>query len=202
MIRRISSAAAAAVALIVMLSACAAPTGSGTASSTAEAATAATSVTAVDAWVKAAPDGMSAAFGELQNAADADVTLVSVTTAASDAVELHETVADDSGAMVMRPVEDGFVISAGGSRMLEPGADHIMLMSLTAPLVAGDDVVLTLTFDDGSSLDVTAPVKDFAGANETYEGDHAGHGDEHSGHGDEHGDEHSGHGDDHSGHGD
>jgi len=45
-----------------------------------------------------------------------------------------------------------------------------MLMDLTAPLVAGDDVTLTLTYSDGTSSEITAPVKDYAGANENYEG--------------------------------
>ena len=34
-----------------------------------------------------------------------------------------------------------------------------MLIGLTEPLVAGDEVTFTLEFSDGHSVDVTAPVK-------------------------------------------
>lgn len=128
-------------------------------------------VTIADAWVKSAEEGMSAAFGELSNTSDHDVTVVAATTAASDAIELHETVENESGQMVMREIEGGFVIPAGGRLTLEPGGDHIMLMGLTAPLKAGEEVTFTLTFADDSTYGFTAPVKDYSGANETYEGD-------------------------------
>ena len=85
-------------------------------------------------------------------------------------VELHETVANDSGEMVMQPKEGGFVIPAGGTLTLEPGANHIMLMGLAKPIVAGDEVSFTLTFADGSTYTFTAPAKDFTGANENYVG--------------------------------
>ncbi|QCR42150.1 hypothetical protein C1N74_16315 (plasmid) [Microbacterium sp. SGAir0570] len=128
------------------------------------------SVQITDSWVKSADSGMSAAFGELTNDSDADVTVVSATTEASSMLELHETVENESGEMVMRQIEGGFVIPAGGSMDLEPGGNHIMLMDLTAPLVAGDEVTFTLTFSDDSTYEFTAPVKDYSGANENYEG--------------------------------
>lgn len=126
-------------------------------------------VTIEDAWVKAAPDGMSAAFGMLENSGDHDVTVVSVESDAASMVELHETVENDAGEMVMREVEGGFVIPAGGQLALEPGANHIMLMELQNPLLAGDETTFTLTFSDDSTYEFTAPVKDYSGANENYD---------------------------------
>lgn len=152
-------------ALVLALAGCAAP-----AATEPAAALAADQVTVTDGWAKAADEGMSAAFGILENSGDADATIVSVETAASTMVELHETVANDAGEMVMRPKEGGFVIPAGGSLELAPGGNHIMFMDLTAPLEAGAEIELTLTFSDGSTLTVTVPVKDFEGANENYEG--------------------------------
>lgn len=149
-------------------------------------------VTITDAWVMSAESGMSAAFGELANTTDHDLTVVEASSAASTMLELHETVENETGEMVMRQVEGGFVIRAGSTITLEPGGDHIMLMDLTAPLEAGTDVSFTLTFDDGSTFEYAAPVKDFAGANETYESGHGESG--HDGHDDhEHDDEHEGH---------
>lgn len=138
---------------------------------TTDSGTEADNVSITDAWVKTADEGMSAAFGELSNTGTEDVTIVSATTAASNMIELHETVENDSGEMIMQEKDGGFVIPAGGSFLLEPGGNHIMLMDLTAPIVAGDDVTFTLTFADDSTLEFTAPGKDYSGANETYEGD-------------------------------
>jgi len=167
--RTIRFGAIAAVAALA-LTGCATGTA---ASDEATTATAASDVVTVsDAWVKAADEGMTGAFAELENASDADVTVVAASTDAAAMVELHETTMGDDGEMAMREVDGGFVVPAGGTHTLEPGADHIMLMSLTGPLAAGDEVTITLTFSDDSTLEVTAPVKDYSGANENYdEGD-------------------------------
>lgn len=133
------------------------------------AASAAESVTVENAWVKAADSGMSAAFGEINNAGEVDVTIVSVASPASTALELHETVENETGEMTMRQKGGGFTIAPGETLTLEPGGNHIMLMDLPEPVVAGDEVSFTLTFSDDSTLDFTAPAKDYAGANEHYE---------------------------------
>ncbi len=131
--------------------------------------TAASTFTIADAWVKTAESGMSAAFGTLENSGSTDITVVSVTSAASDLIELHETVSNDAGEMVMQEKDGGFVIPAGGSYELAPGANHMMLMGLTGGILAGDELTFTVTFSDGSAVDFTAPAKDYSGANETYE---------------------------------
>lgn len=156
-----------ALALLV-LSSCATPAAD--AGTNTSAATAAESVTITDPWVKSADEGMSAAFGDLENTGDEDVTVVSATTDASPMIELHETVENEAGEMIMREKRGGFSIPAGSSLTLEPGRDHLMLMGLTAPVEAGDEVTFTLTFSDDSTLEFTAPAKDYSGANETYEG--------------------------------
>ena len=145
------------------------PAASSTTASSTASSTAAESVTVGDAWVKAAESGMSAAFGDLTNSGSQDVTVTSVTTPASTMVELHETVENESGEMVMREKDGGFTIPAGGATTLEPGGNHIMLMGVVEPLVPGAEVVLTLTFSDESTVEITAPVKDYSGANESYE---------------------------------
>lgn len=165
------AAALLAVSLLA-LTGCAA----GTAPAAEESAPAGDVVTIEDAWVKSAAEGMSAAFGTLVNSGDEDVTVVSVESDASSMLELHETVENEAGEMIMREIEGGFVIPAGGALALEPGASHIMLMDLTGPLQAGAEATFTLTFSDDSTYEFTAPVKDFSGANENYEdsGEHEG----------------------------
>lgn len=131
-------------------------------------ATQADSVTVTEAWVKATDSAMTGAFGMIENAGDTDVTIVAATTAAASMVELHETVDDGTGTMSMRQKDGGFPIAAGEVFELAPGANHIMLMGVTEPIMAGDEITIVLEFADGSTLEFTAPAKDFTGANENY----------------------------------
>ena len=64
--------------------------------------TAAENVTIADAWVKAADEGMTAAFGELTNTGDTEVSVLASTSAAATMTELHETVDDGSGSIDQR----------------------------------------------------------------------------------------------------
>ncbi|WP_291378924.1 copper chaperone PCu(A)C [Demequina sp.] len=125
----------------------------------------ASSLTLTDTWAKAADEGMTAAFGTVENAADRDITITAARSDAASAVELHEVVDD-----VMRQVDGGFTVPAGGSLALEPGGLHLMFMGIPQPIAPGDEVTVTLTLSDGSELDFTAVAKDFAGANEDYDG--------------------------------
>lgn len=157
-------------------------------------ATQASTVSVQDPWVKAADSGMTAAFGTLRNASDKKVTIVSATAeGVSDHVELHEMAADDDGQMVMREKKGGFVLPAGKSHTLEPGGDHIMLMDLPKPIKPGQDVRVTLTFSDKSTMAFTAPARSYSGAEENYGGDKGMDMGDHGGKGmdmDDHGDHH------------
>ncbi|MCF0095647.1 copper chaperone PCu(A)C [Micromonospora sp. MH99] len=123
-------------------------------------------VTIRDPWVKAADKGMTAAFGTLVNDGDTDVTLTSAATSASP-MELHEMTMKD-GKMVMQQKQGGIVIKARSTHTLEPGGDHLMLMDLTTPVQAGDELTFTLTFADGRTQQFTAVAKPFTGAQESY----------------------------------
>ncbi|KPN21802.1 MULTISPECIES: copper chaperone PCu(A)C [Arthrobacter] len=139
------------------------------AAETAQTAEQAAALSVTGAWAKAADaGGMTGAFGTLENSGTEDLTVVSASTPAATAVELHEVAMDDDGAMVMREIEGGFVVPAGGEYLLEPGASHLMLMGLQDGLLAGDTVTITLELEDGSTVEMDATTKDFAGANESY----------------------------------
>ncbi|SEM86126.1 copper chaperone PCu(A)C [Cryobacterium sp. TMT1-3] len=160
-----------AVAALLTLAGCASTTDTAAPAATTDTAvetTAATSLTITDPWVKSAETGMSAAFGTLTNSSDTDINIVSAMSPAATMIELHETIEDDSGAMVMQQKEGGFIVPANGSYELAPGANHLMMMKLTEPLVAGAEQTFTLTLSDGSTFEFTAPAKDYSGANESY----------------------------------
>lgn len=139
-----------------------------------QADSAATSVTFDEQWVKAADSGMTALFGTLVNNSDSELLLTEVSSPAAPRVELHE-MADSGGAMVMRRKQGGIVVPPHGSYALEPGADHVMLFDLPAPIQAGTEVLFTFKFADAGDVEFTAQVRDFAGARESYdEGAHGG----------------------------
>lgn len=135
----------------------------------------ASEVTITDQWASAGDGEMAALFGTLVNNGHREARIVSGSSPAAGHVEVHE-VAGDAGAKTMRPKEGGILLAAGASHELAPGGDHLMLMDLTAPLSPGSDIELTVQFEDGSTLPITAQVRDFAGANEEYQPTHDGHG--------------------------
>lgn len=137
-----------------------------------------------EGWAKAGEaGGMTGVFGVLMNGTQGDLVIESIESEAAGAVELHEVVGG-----VMQEIPGDVTMAAGQRLELAPGANHIMLMDLTRALLPGDEVTFTIRFSDGTSKEFTVPVKDYAGANESYEGGGGEHADEHTG---EH--EHSGH---------
>ncbi|MCA0296424.1 MAG: copper chaperone PCu(A)C [Actinobacteria bacterium] len=110
---------------------------------------------------------MTAAFLTIVNPGDADVRLVGADCADAAMVQVHEMVmADDK--MVMQEAKDGLFVPAGSHLHLTPGGPHIMLMQLRTGFAVGDQVALTLRFSDGSTLAVTAPVKEFVEEEDHY----------------------------------
>lgn len=121
-------------------------------------------VALVDGWAKAG-EGMTGVFGTLTNPTDHDLVITAVESPAAAKVELHEVTSDG----VMQKIQGDVIIPAGGAFELMPGGNHIMLMMMPEALLAGEEVEVTLTFDDGTSATVMALVKDYSGANESYE---------------------------------
>ncbi|MCA8867716.1 MAG: copper chaperone PCu(A)C [Rhodobacteraceae bacterium] len=99
-----------------------------------------------------------AIFMQIENSADTDDRLIAAATPAARKAELHTHIMTDQGVMQMREVKDGFVIPAQDVHMLARGGDHVMLMGLTGPLVQGDMVELTLTFEKAGELTLEVPV--------------------------------------------
>jgi hypothetical protein len=60
--------------------------------------------------------------------------------------------------MKMNELPDGLVIPAGESVALAPGGFHLMFMDLTGPLVEGESVTVTLTFEKTGAVEVQLPV--------------------------------------------
>lgn len=172
--RTIAVVAAAALAT-ASLAACggssSSPGSTSTPADSSASAPASAGLTVSDAWVKAMPDiktsQMTGIFGNLQNASGSPVTVVSATTSASEMTELHETVMKD-GAMVMQKTDKGFRVEPGSTFELKPGGNHIMVMKMTKPINAGEEVTVTLTTDSGANVEFKAVAKPFTMGNEPY----------------------------------
>ena len=83
--------------------------------------------------------------------------LVSVASPDANLVQIHES-RIESGMMMMRELRDGLPLPAGEAVALAPGGNHLMLLGVREPLVAGDTVALTLTFEASPAVEVTATV--------------------------------------------
>lgn len=96
-------------------------------------------------------------FMTVTNAGTADDRLIGAASVAAGRMEVHE-MAMDGDVMRMREIEDGLVIPAGETVTLKPGGFHIMFMDLAGPMVAGETVDVTLTFEQAGDVMVTMPI--------------------------------------------
>ena len=117
-------------------------------------------VTVTEAWVRQPAEGQttSAAYGIVTNDGDGTTTLVGGAVDFDATVEVHETMMDDEGVMMMQEREGGFEIAAGGTLTLEPGGPHVMMLDID-PADVVDPVAVTFIFDDGTEVTVDAEVR-------------------------------------------
>nr|WP_135606949.1 copper chaperone PCu(A)C [Solemya velesiana gill symbiont] len=128
-------------------------------SATLMAGTAADSVTVSDPYARAVPPGQpnSASFMTIVNNSEKDHALVNAESPVSKVVELH-THRMEEGMMKMRRVEK-IDLPAGQTVALKPGGLHVMFIGLKQDLKPGENVDVTLIFEDGSKTQIQAPVK-------------------------------------------
>ena len=99
----------------------------------------------------------AAAYLTITSTGGAD-RLVGAETPAAGAVEMHTTATGAGAQHMMRGTE--LVLPAGGAVRLEPGGQHLMLIDLKAPMVAGTKVALSLRFAAGGTVAIDVPVVD------------------------------------------
>ncbi|MGM0522277.1 MAG: copper chaperone PCu(A)C [Pseudomonadota bacterium] len=116
-------------------------------------------ITALDPFVREVPPGApaTAAFMTLHNTSDSPVRLIDADNDLTTHTEMHNHV-DVDGVMQMRQIEH-IDVPANGDVSLAPGGLHLMMIGLEGAVSEGDEVALTLTFDNGETLDITAPVR-------------------------------------------
>ncbi len=98
----------------------------------------------------------AAAYLTIRNEGKITDTLLRIYTALSTQAEVH-AVTDNNGVMGMSPAGQ-ISIPARGSISLAPGGLHIMMMGLKAPLVKGQAIEITLSFERAGDITVSAPI--------------------------------------------
>lgn len=128
-------------------------------------------------WARTSPmaSDMGAAYMTITSPTDDALTGVSVDASVAGMAQIHETVMAEgmsessdmstgttaAPAMSMQEVDE-IALPAGEAVSLAPGGYHIMLMKLAAPLKAGTEITLKLTFKNAGDMSVTVPVQDEA----------------------------------------
>jgi hypothetical protein len=112
-----------------------------------------------DAWARATAPAQDQAAVYLRAANDGgiDDRLVEVRSPRSAIAMLHSSSAE-AGVSRMRHAAEGLAVPAGGALQLAPGADHVMLSGLTAPLRVGERFPVQLRFETSGHRQVEVDV--------------------------------------------
>jgi copper(I)-binding protein len=113
-----------------------------------------------DAWIRATPPGAptAAGYAVISNRAISSDRLMDGRTAVAAAVEVHQ-MSMAGGVMRMRPVQGGLALGASQTVRLSPKGDHLMLIGLKRPLVAGQHVRIVLRFRRAGDVPVDFTVR-------------------------------------------
>lgn len=114
-----------------------------------------------EAWVRNANQGeITAVYMILHNHTDIDDAMIGVSTDVAEAAEMHLSEVQND-VMSMIP-QERIEIPAGGEVVLEAGGYHIMLIGLKQDLQIGDEISITLHFENYPDVVVTVPVRESA----------------------------------------
>lgn len=137
-----------------------------------------------DPWVRGTVAQQKATGAFMRLTAPEPMRLVAAESPVAGVVEIHEMTMDNN-VMRMRAIP-GLALPANRAVELKPGGYHVMLMDLKQTLGAGQEVPITLVFENAAGQRVkqtlTAPVKALGAAAPMQGGASGGH--HHGGHGD------------------
>jgi copper(I)-binding protein len=111
-------------------------------------------------WTRAMLPGQPTGGGYLtvSNKGKSADRLLSVSTPDAGRAEIHSMTMKDN-VMVMRPVEGGLEVPAGGTVELKPGHFHLMFMDVKKPFRKGDTIPVTLDFEKTGKVEISMPVE-------------------------------------------
>jgi copper(I)-binding protein len=94
----------------------------------------------------------------IHNEGRSEERLVAASTNVCRSVELHQTSLDERDVMMMRQVDE-IVIPAGQTIELKVGGLHIMCLDRREEFAIGDRIPLTLTFEIGGDMEISAEIR-------------------------------------------
>lgn len=111
-----------------------------------------------DAWCRPTPNGAKAGGCYVILTSSVDDTFTAVATEQADMAQVHE-MKMEGGVMKMAHLDNGLPMIAGQRTELKPHGNHIMLIGLKAPLVAGQNVKIDLTFANAGTRSVDFAIR-------------------------------------------
>jgi periplasmic copper chaperone A len=110
-------------------------------------------------WTRAigAATPTAAGYMSLRNGGAAPDRLIGASSPRARSVEIHEMTMTD-GVMRMRPLAGGIAIPPGGTAWLRPGGTHLMLIGPAGPFAQGENVPVTLRFEQAGEVTVDLEV--------------------------------------------
>ena len=116
-----------------------------------------TTVKVEDAWVRGTVATQKATGAFMRLTPSAHARLVEAKSPVAGVVEIHEMTLEKD-IMKMRQIP-GLDLAADRTMELKPGGYHVMLMDLKQPLKGGEQVPITLVFEDDAKKRFTQDIK-------------------------------------------
>ena len=112
-----------------------------------------------DPWIREAPPGITtiAGYMVLRNNTSRPQVLVAASSSGFETVTIHRSIVQDGMARMVHASQ--IELAPNASLVFAPGGYHLMLMSPTKTLRAGDRVDIILEFRSGLRLPVTFEIR-------------------------------------------
>lgn len=111
------------------------------------------------AWIRLLPGDLPlAGYLVVRNPDDHRLVLTGAHSPAFGQIEMHQSSSESGVARMVRLQQ--LVIQPGGQLVFGPGGYHLMMFARTRLLQPGDQVPVTLEFDDGHSLELLFAVRE------------------------------------------
>ena len=118
-----------------------------------------TALSVDDAWIAEAPPNSHVMVGyiTINNTTNDTIEIIKAESDLYSSIEFHETVHEDGMARMLR--HGSLTIPAHGSTELKRGGKHLMLFNPKKHLTAGDNVAITLTTTDKTTMIINIKVE-------------------------------------------
>jgi copper(I)-binding protein len=106
--------------------------------------------------------GATAAYGIIHNHSTTDDRLIGASVSFAKKAEIHE-MKIEGDVMKMRELEGGLIIPAGEMVSLAMGAEHVMIIGLSGPIIQGDSYQISFEFEKAGIITAKASTISLSG---------------------------------------